>query len=67
LAIFIACLGLFGLASFMAENKTKEIGIRKAMGAETIKVVGLLLKQFCEMGSLGQYFCVDNSLFPNEK
>ncbi len=46
LAIFIACLGLFGLASFITEHKTKEIGIRKAMGAETFKVVGLLLKQF---------------------
>ena len=46
LAIFIACLGLFGLASFMAENKTKEIGIRKAMGASTYTVVGLLLIQF---------------------
>jgi putative ABC transport system permease protein len=46
LAIFIACLGLFGLASFMAEQKTKEIGIRKAMGAKTNEIVILLLKQF---------------------
>lgn len=46
LAIFIACLGLFGLASFLAEQKTKEIGIRKALGAETSGVVFLLLKQF---------------------
>jgi len=46
LAIFIACLGLFGLASFIAENKTKEIGIRKALGASTSKVVALLLAQF---------------------
>lgn len=48
LAIFIACLGLFGLASFMAENKTKEIGIRKAMGASTYKIVGILLTQFTQ-------------------
>ena len=46
LAIFIACLGLFGLASFMAEQKTKEIGIRKAMGAKTNEVVILLLRKF---------------------
>lgn len=46
LAIFIACLGLFGLASFMAEQKTKEIGIRKAMGAQVRSIVLLLLKQF---------------------
>jgi len=46
LAIFIACLGLFGLASFMTEQKTKEIGIRKAMGAKTTGIVLLLLRQF---------------------
>jgi len=46
LAIFIACLGLFGLASFMAEQKTKEIGIRKALGASTSKVLTLLITQF---------------------
>jgi len=46
LAIFVACLGLFGLASFIAEHKTKEIGIRKAMGASTLTVIKLLLVQF---------------------
>lgn len=46
LAIFIACLGLFGLASFIAEHKTKEIGIRKALGSSTSKIVILLLTQF---------------------
>lgn len=46
LAIFVACLGLFGLASFIAENKTKEIGIRKALGSSTSKIVILLLAQF---------------------
>ncbi len=46
LSIFIACLGLFGLASFTAEQKTKEIGIRKVMGASVTGVVILLSKQF---------------------
>ena len=45
-AIFIACLGLFGLASFLTEQRTKEIGIRKVLGASTSKVVLLLSKEF---------------------
>lgn len=46
LAIFIACLGLFGLASFTAERRTKEIGIRKALGASIPGVIYLLSKEF---------------------
>ena len=46
IAIFIACLGLFGLASFTAERRTKEIGIRKVYGARTRDIVRLLLWQF---------------------
>lgn len=46
LAIFIACLGLFGLASFTAERRTREIGIRKVMGATVPGVVGLLSREF---------------------
>ena len=46
IAIFIACLGLFGLASFTAERRTKEIGIRKIFGARTRDIVQLLLWQF---------------------
>lgn len=46
IAILIACLGLFGLASFTAEQRTKEIGIRKVLGASVSSVVLLLSRQF---------------------
>lgn len=46
LAVLIACLGLFGLASFTAERRTKEIGIRKVLGARTSHVVKLLAWDF---------------------
>jgi len=46
LAILIACLGLFALAAFSAEQRTKEIGIRKAMGASVVGVTALLSKEF---------------------
>ena len=49
LAIFISCLGLFGLASFVAEQRTKEIGVRKVMGATVINLWGLLSKDFVQL------------------
>ncbi|MDN5211586.1 ABC transporter permease [Fulvivirgaceae bacterium BMA12] len=49
LAIFIACMGLFGLASYMAERRTKEIGIRKVMGASSGQMVTLLFSTFAKL------------------
>ena len=46
LAIFIACLGLLGLAAFVTEQRTKEIGIRKVLGASVMEVMALLSKEF---------------------
>lgn len=46
LAILIACLGLFGLAAYAAQQRTKEIGIRKALGATVSSIIGLLSRDF---------------------
>ena len=53
IAIFIACLGLFGLATFTAEQRTKEIGIRKVLGASISAIVGLLSKDFLKLVLIG--------------
>ena len=45
-AMFLSIIGLFGLAAFMAETRTKEIGVRKVMGASTLQIVRLLVWQF---------------------
>ncbi len=49
LAIFIACLGLFGLATFTAEQRTKEIGVRKVLGASVASIVALLSQGFLKL------------------
>ena len=49
IAILISCLGLFGLATFAAEQRTKEIGIRKVLGASVAGITGLLTKDFLKL------------------
>jgi putative ABC transport system permease protein len=58
LAIFISALGLFGLASFLIERRTKEIGIRKILGAETPGIVALLSKDFLQWVGLANLIAV---------
>jgi ABC-type antimicrobial peptide transport system permease subunit len=52
LAIFISCLGIFGLASFVAEQRTKEIGVRKVLGASVVNLWGMLSKDFIVLVSI---------------
>jgi putative ABC transport system permease protein len=49
LTVFVACLGLFGLASFTTEQRTKEIGIRKVLGASVSNIILLLSKDFLKL------------------
>jgi ABC-type antimicrobial peptide transport system permease subunit len=58
LAIFISCLGLFGLAAYTAERRTKEIGIRKVLGASAKGLAGLLSKDFLKLVTISCFIAL---------
>ena len=63
LAIFVACLGLFGLAAYSAEQRTKEIGIRKVLGASTRSITLLLSKEFTLLVSVAFFLAAPVAFF----
>ena len=67
LAIFIACLGLYGLASFNAERRTKEIGIRKVMGSSVWGIVVLLTNDFSRLVLLSNIIAWPVAYFAMER
>ena len=58
LTIFISCLGLFGLATYMAENRIKEIGVRKVLGASVTGIAALLSKDFLKLVFISFFLAV---------
>jgi ABC-type antimicrobial peptide transport system permease subunit len=63
LAIFISCLGIFGLASFVAEQRTKEIGVRKVLGARVLNLWALLSGDFLKLVTLACFVSMPVSYF----
>lgn len=63
LAVFIACLGLFALASWTAEKRTREIGIRKVMGADTLRITWVVTRDFLLLVLVGAVLAVPLAWF----
>ncbi|WP_430906815.1 ABC transporter permease [Maribacter sp. 2-571] len=63
LAIFISCLGLFGLTSFVAEQRTKEIGVRKVLGATVFNVWNMLSKDFLKLVTISCFIAIPISYY----
>lgn len=67
LTILIACLGLFGLATYMAEQRTKEIGVRKVLGASVPNIVAMLSKDFAKLVLIAAVFAFPVAWFAMNK
>jgi putative ABC transport system permease protein len=67
LAIFIACLGLFGLASFTATKRTKEIGVRKVLGSSVMNILLLLSKELLKPVMIATLVAIPVSYFAMHK
>jgi putative ABC transport system permease protein len=67
LAVFLSCLGLFGLSAYIAAQKTKEIGIRKVLGAKASEIVILLSKDFSKWVLLANLFAWPAAYYVSEK
>lgn len=63
LAIFISCLGLYGLAAYTAEQRTKEIGIRKVLGATTSHIVSMLNRKFARLILTSVFIAIPSSWY----
>ncbi|MFS2186570.1 ABC transporter permease [Mucilaginibacter sp. Mucisp84] len=63
LAIFISCMGLFGMASFMAEQRTKEIGVRKVLGASIFSLWQLMSKEFVLLVSVSLLIAIPTAYY----
>ncbi len=63
LAILISCLGLFGLTSFVAEQRTKEIGVRKVLGASVVNVWNMLSKDFLKLVTISCFIAIPISYY----
>ncbi len=66
-SIFISCLGIFGLASFMAEQKTKEIGVRKVLGANIPHVVRIFSVEFAKLVLIGNILALPIAIYAMNK
>ena len=67
LAVFIACLGLFGLSAFTIVQRTKEIGIRKVLGASVLQIVHLLSKDFAKVVLMASIVAVPIAYFATDQ
>ena len=66
-AIFIASIGLFGLAAFVTQQRTKEIGIRKVLGANVSNIIGLLSKEFLILVAIANIIAIPIAYYAMSK